>query len=385
LNSNSSEHFEYGLKGKIVEITISVIIPFYKEGKFLGDAIESVLAQTIQDFEIILVDNNATEETRQIATYFAQRHPNTIRILHEPEQGAPSARNHGILNAKGEFIALLDGDDMMKPERLARQLETLRCQPDVSLVSCYHDFVAYDGKKIIEKNIPELSYNSKNIFEFKKILKQLFLPFNFPYIDSFDLFSAPFLFFKRENAIKAGLFDTRLNPRDKDDWEFTLRMFMLGKFVLIPESLEFYRDENPQTRKLKMKELHKKRVILHEQKFIGILWEKYGLDYPQNYSTFKKLIAFTLKRFGCHMMGFTRGKKIGRVFLKRAVVLYPSDIRAWKFYIKSLSPKCFYPRLFEFDNLKETDIELDIDLNDSRMFLKWPPFIPEKMVNQGQN
>jgi glycosyltransferase involved in cell wall biosynthesis len=361
-----------------------VIIPFYREGKFLGDAIKSVLAQTIQDFEIILVDNNATEETRQIATYFAKLHPNRIRILHEPEQGAPSARNLGILNAKGEFIALLDGDDMMKPERLARQLEILRCHPDASLVSCYHDSVEYDGEKIIEKNIPELSYNSKNIFEFKKILKQLFLPFNFPYIDSFDLFSAPFLFFKKENAIKAGLFDTRLNPRDKDDWEFTMRMFLLGRFVLIPESLELYRDENPETRKFKMKALHKKRVILHEQKFIGILWEKYGINYPGNHSTFKKLIAFTLKRYGCHMMGFTQGEKIGRVFLKRAAILYPFDIRAWKFYIKSLMPKHFHARLFEFDNMKEMDAMLDIDLNDSNIFLKWPPSTPEKRINQSQ-
>ena len=353
---------------------ISVVIPFYREGKLLENALDSVLQQTFQDFEIILVNNNATGETLQIAQAFNASQPNRIHLFHEPDQGACSARNTGIRNSRGTFIALFDGDDRMKPERLDRQIQILQDNPDVSLVSCHHDLITFDGVEVIQRNIPELSYSSKSTLELKKILKDLFEPFGFPYIDSFDLFSASFLLFRRDDALKAGLFDSRLNPRGKDDWEFVMRMFELGRFVLIPEALQYFRDENPQTRKFKLKAKHEKRVLLHEQKFIGILWERYGQTIPQNKASFKKLVCYTLNRFGCYLMGFKEGKKLGKNFLKRALILDPSDVAFWKNYTKTWAPSSFHPHFFDFE--EEQDQTLDFEPDFSCTYLKWPPTIP---------
>ena len=72
--------------------TVSVIIPFYREGPFLIPAIESVFQQTFQDWEMVLVDNNASEDTRQIARHYATAFPEKVRLFHEPEQGVISAR-----------------------------------------------------------------------------------------------------------------------------------------------------------------------------------------------------------------------------------------------------------------------------------------------------
>lgn len=353
---------------------VSVVIPIFREGFLLEHAICSVLEQTFQNFELILVDNNATEETRRMAESYVSSRGDKVRLIQEKVQGACSARNKGILNAKGTYIALLDGDDIMKPERLERQLMALENQKDVSLVSCHHDVISHDGKEIIQRNIPELSYSSKNVLELKRILRKLFEPLGLHPLETFDLFSAPFLFFRKADAIKAGLFDVRMNPRDKDDWEFCMRMFTIGKFSHLPEVLQFYRSENLHTRAYKLKDMHQKKTLLQEQKFIGILWERFGAPFPQNHQIFKHLMAFTLKRFGCYLMGFSQGKPTGKEFLNRAIKYDPWDTRSWKFLVKAYAPGPLHPRLFEFDS--ERHDQLDFDEDFSRSYLEWPPSIP---------
>ena len=101
---------------------ISVVIPAYRSGHLMKEALVSVLKQTFQDFEIVLVDNNADHETQSIISSYAKRHPEKIRALPEKTKGVCSARNRGILEFRGRFIALLDDDYIMYPDRLAAQL-----------------------------------------------------------------------------------------------------------------------------------------------------------------------------------------------------------------------------------------------------------------------
>lgn len=352
--------------------SVSVVIPFFREGALLGDCVESVLSQSFSDLDIVLVDNNATEGTRELANRFAARYPKTIRVIHEAEQGTCSARNRGIREAGGEYIALMDGDDMMKPDRIKMQYETIRGEEGISLVSCHHDSISHDGKTILQRDRAELSQGSKNIHELKGLLRSLLLPLKLPHHPTFDLFSASFLFFKRQAAIDAGLFDTRLNPRDKEDWEFSLRLFETGKFVNVPQSLQFYREESAASRQFKIKALYKRKTYLHEQKFFSILWERYG-KYPENGKVFRRLQAFSLKRFGQSLMQFSQGKDLGRALFRRALIADPSDLRSWKLYIKSLSPSTLHPRFFDFRDTK-TD-ELDVDLILAEEFLQIPPSV----------
>ena len=120
---------------------ISVIIPTYNMAHFIGDAIDSVLAQTLQDIEIIVMDDGSTDgTTARVVPYPAEK----VRYRFQENSGFPGAvRNAAIKSAKGEYIAFLDADDRMRPERLAKQLEFLEAHKDVAAVFCdYQNFSA---------------------------------------------------------------------------------------------------------------------------------------------------------------------------------------------------------------------------------------------------
>ncbi|HEV2620225.1 MAG TPA: glycosyltransferase family A protein [Acidobacteriaceae bacterium] len=120
---------------------VSVVIPAYNCAAFLPQTLESVLAQTFTGWEIILVDDGSTDDTAAKIEPYLQH----IRYIRQDNQGLPAARNRGIGEAQGEFIALLDGDDSWLPEKLEKQLPRFE-DPEVGIV--YSDFsVRYsDGR-----------------------------------------------------------------------------------------------------------------------------------------------------------------------------------------------------------------------------------------------
>jgi glycosyltransferase involved in cell wall biosynthesis len=112
---------------------VSVIIPTYNRGRMLEEAVASVLAQDYQAFELIVVDDGSTDDTREILASFEQ----DIFVIHQKNQGVSRARNAGILAASGQLIAFLDSDDLWLPQKLSTQvgffsthLEALVCQTE---------------------------------------------------------------------------------------------------------------------------------------------------------------------------------------------------------------------------------------------------------------
>ena len=111
---------------------VSVIITTYNRAGLLPRAVNSVLAQTYDDYEVIIVDDCSTDDTQQVVAKFADSRIRHFR--HEVNRGASGARNTGIANARGEYIAFLDDDDECAPNRLADQASKLDCNPDVGMV-----------------------------------------------------------------------------------------------------------------------------------------------------------------------------------------------------------------------------------------------------------
>jgi glycosyltransferase involved in cell wall biosynthesis len=116
---------------------VSVIVIFLNEERFLGAAIESVLAQTFSDWELILVDDGSTDASPAIAAAAAARDPARIRAVAHPgreNRGMSASRNRGLAEARGRYIAFLDGDDVWLPEKLDQQLAVFAANPGVELV-----------------------------------------------------------------------------------------------------------------------------------------------------------------------------------------------------------------------------------------------------------
>lgn len=110
---------------------VSAIIPTYNYGHFVTAAVDSALAQTYADIEILVVDDGSTDDTRRrLAPYESQ-----IRYIHQPNAGLPAARNTGIRLARGELLAFLDADDLWHPQKTAIQVAYLAAHPETGLVA----------------------------------------------------------------------------------------------------------------------------------------------------------------------------------------------------------------------------------------------------------
>jgi glycosyltransferase involved in cell wall biosynthesis len=107
---------------------VSVITPAYNVARYIGEAIDSVIAQTQGDFEYLVVDDGSTDETEQIVRAYAARDART-RLLSGGHRGSSTARNLGIRQARGTYIAFLDGDDRWHPQFLARSVRAMAEAP----------------------------------------------------------------------------------------------------------------------------------------------------------------------------------------------------------------------------------------------------------------
>ena len=90
---------------------VSVVIPFYNEGIYFDDCIYSVLNQTYENLEIIIVNDGSEEKFKKKLDLLRQKYPNKIKLFHNQNEGVSSARNYGIKNANGKYISFLDADD----------------------------------------------------------------------------------------------------------------------------------------------------------------------------------------------------------------------------------------------------------------------------------
>ena len=124
---------------------VSVIIPTYNRARYLREAVESVLAQTYTDWELIVVDDGSTDETRRVVQSYVSRDP---RVFYRAQanRGEGAARNTGIQLARSRYVAFLDDDDLWLPEKLAWQLEALAHHPEAPWVFGDGQLIADDGR-----------------------------------------------------------------------------------------------------------------------------------------------------------------------------------------------------------------------------------------------
>lgn len=119
--------------------TVSVVMPVYNTAKYVTSAVKSVLAQTYSDFELLIIDDAGTDNAIALCRRFEDPR---IRIISQENRGLAGARNTGIRNARGDYIAFLDSDDLWAPTKLARHVAHLKAAPSVG--------VSYAGSCLID-------------------------------------------------------------------------------------------------------------------------------------------------------------------------------------------------------------------------------------------
>src|SRR6267142_4272392 len=122
---------------------VSVVIPNYNCGRFLAETLESVFAQTYPNVEVIVVDDGSTDDSLNVLESFAAR----VRVVRQANQGVSAARNAGIRESRGAFVAFLDADDLWHPEKLTKQIAVF-ANPAVGLVYCAVEYIDEQGRSL---------------------------------------------------------------------------------------------------------------------------------------------------------------------------------------------------------------------------------------------
>jgi glycosyltransferase involved in cell wall biosynthesis len=161
------------------DIRVSVVIPCYNHGKFLGEAIDSVLRSDFRQYEIIVVNDGSTDPyTVEVFKKRGQRflHDRRVSFLHQANAGLSAARNAAIAVAKGEYILPLDADNRIRPQYMSKAVDVLDSSKDTGVVYTYADlfgekngmwvFPPFDAKKLLLENFVEAcSVFRKKIWE----------------------------------------------------------------------------------------------------------------------------------------------------------------------------------------------------------------------------
>lgn len=359
---------------------VSVVIPVYSGGRFLGPAIDSVLSQTFQDFEILLIDNNAPETTADIIRAYAERYPDKIRMIRETHRGVSAARNRGILESKGEYVALLDDDDLMLPERLERQVAVALDNPGLSLIFCGHHAIDAKDGSIVRQDIFGAQGRWKESERMVRSLLSAILPDR--NLDSFQFAFPSTMFFGREKAIRAGLFHDQLLR--EEDSHFCLKMFLEGDFAMVGECLVLFLEKRNEENIFRNMEFVTRHVT-ELQKYYRIVCEFFLGECPSMRTILEReYAAFVLDDIATNLVRFVKtGEDLAliRTLFFQAWKKSGFKRSRLKPFVKSLFPRSFYPRLFWFDNFFPGRIDHSIlSLKQFQQGLAVPPVVSASEV-----
>ena len=200
---------------------VTVLMPAYNVERFISQAIESVLAQTFKDFELLIIDDASTDETLAAAEHFAFD-PKIRIVKHISNRGRPETRNHGLQIAAGEYIAFLDADDYCAPERLAKQVAYLDAHPEIGGVGSWKTWIDTDGQSVTNEI-------RKFPLEPDAIACQM--------IRECTLGQTSLML--RSSAARDYRYDTAFPY--SEDYELWARMITTVQFANLPETLTYYR------------------------------------------------------------------------------------------------------------------------------------------------
>ncbi len=235
---------------------VSVVIPAYNAAATLPETLDSVLAQTWPNLEIVVVDDGSTDGTAGVLARYAPR----VRAIRQANGGLAAARNAGLAAARGEFVALLDADDLCEPERIGAQAALLASRPDVVL--CGTEFSSFDehgvqGERFARQYYGRLGRAANGPATFfpesvevdiarwtapasgAAVAMPVFVGDVYRHLALGNFMHPPTVMFRRELLGKIGVFDRSIV--NCCDWEWLVRAARAGKFAFVDRPLLRYR------------------------------------------------------------------------------------------------------------------------------------------------
>ena len=197
---------------------ISVIIPCFNYGKLLAESLDSLLAQTYSNWECLIIDDGSTDNSRAVAEEYQARDAR-FRYTYQPNAGMSAARNAGLQVARGEYIQLLDADDLLVAGKFQRQVHFLDAHPDVDIVYGSVRYFRHEAPTVLSRSfdmrdepwMQEISGQGEEIW--RVLVENNIMAVNAP-------------LFRASLSNKVGGLDTRL--RSAEDWEFWVRCALAG-------------------------------------------------------------------------------------------------------------------------------------------------------------
>jgi len=205
----------------LTEPVVSVVLPVRNGELFICDAVESIRNQTLQDWELIVVDDGSTDRTLDLVESVDDPR---IVVLRRSQGGLASSLNAGIRAARAQYVARLDADDTAMPDRLSRQLEFLDSRLDCVLVGGSMDVVTEDRKYIHTQHV-----RTSQAAIFGTLSKGQ------------SPFMHPSVVFRRNAALEVGLYSERLDGCGGEDTEFFRRLAASGDLANLPDVVGEYR------------------------------------------------------------------------------------------------------------------------------------------------
>lgn len=218
---------------------VSVIIPSYNHEKFIRECVDSVLSQTYLNLELIIIDDGSKDSTCEILKEY---NDSRVQIIFQENAGAHNAINRGLSIAKGEYISILNSDDIYMKNRLEVLVDYLIKNPDISFVSTYIEVIDSKSKKLgikeSWKNMEpwEIEHKDKSFVATSDPIKNLIMT---NYIST----TSNMIFSRKLYESIGGM----RNLRFAHDWDFALRAAEYGKCIVIEKPLIKYRIHSTNT------------------------------------------------------------------------------------------------------------------------------------------
>ncbi len=328
---------------------ISVVIPTYNRAQFVTEAIDSVLAQTFTDYEIIVVDDGSTDDTRQRLA----RYDNRISYIFQENRGVSAARNTGIRASSSEWVAFLDSDDIWRVEYLSAQMRQIAEHPELCMQSTDCELSSqHSGLRTYF-----MANGAIRVFDNKEyvVLKE---PFEF--VINHGPWQVGSTVFRRNALIAAGTFDS--NVSIGEDFDLMARVALQGPFGLIKCSLVkiFRREETidcltHRTKTDPLGVMHSDEEIYRRLLMIG------GLKARER-RALNAIMSANRRAMG-NFYAKAGDMRLARQSFRRALWMCPSA-KSFGKYILSLMPKSINVHVAEY--LKKKKIQKQ--LRESKLF-----------------